>query len=169
MAVEGAIAEAARRQIPVTWDALLDDETRFGGEDSLEATVDYVKERIFGAVISTEAEDALPLVLVQWLGKLVALELIGPGIDYWMNMSIIETTTQPDERVQYTDRARELRERRKLLLEETRRDEAGMLPLVPLWPGQRHSGIPRTNTARDEFLTPSHQEFPRPYRVTERS
>jgi hypothetical protein len=109
MPVEGSIAAAARRQLPVTWDALAQDE-RFGGEDSLVEVIEYVKESLFGSVITTAAEDLLPRIVQRFAGILVALELIEPGIDFWMNLSIQETTRGPDETVIYADRANKLRE-----------------------------------------------------------
>jgi hypothetical protein len=169
MPVEGAIAERTRGTIPITWDALSRD-SRFG-DGLLQTTIDTVKEIVFGTVVAPLAEATYPLVLIDYTAKLAALELINPGIDFWMNQPISESATGVNENHTFTERARELRELRKILLEDTRRDRADMEALVAELVGyrRRNPGIPLLSSMDDELLTPSPQEFPRPYVATERS
>lgn len=152
----------------MTWDALSKDTTRFG-ETLLRNTIDTVKFRVTGTNLAPTSEAAsYPLIVVDYLAKLVALELITPGIDFWMSEPISESATGTNENHVFTDRAEALRLLRDDLLDETRRLWPEVAPLITF---RRLSAAPRPriNTMDDEFLTPSPQEFPRPYRVTERS
>jgi hypothetical protein len=166
MAVAGAIAEATRGQLPVTWDML--STSRKFGDALLRRAIDGVKEEILGTVGTPESEDELPLSVIKYLGKLVALELITPGIDAWRSEPTSLVTTGTSEQTTYSDPVDGLLKLRELLLKQTRTDWANVAPLINF---RRIQGGPRPamNTLNDEFLTPSPQEFPRPYRVTERS
>lgn len=164
MAVAGAIADAARGQLPVTWDMLSKDR-RFG-DALLQRAIDTTKEKILGTADSDE--DLLPLIVIRYLGKLVALDLITPGIDSWRDNPVTLVTTGTNEQTSYSDPVEALLRLRELLLKQTRDDWADVGPLINF---RRLTGGPRPaiNTLDEEFLTPSPQEFPRPYRVTERS
>jgi hypothetical protein len=166
MAVAGAIAERVQGIIPVSWDALSRD-ARFG-EGLLRTTIDTKKEEIFGEVVTPVSESNYPLIVISYVAKLAALELINPAIDYWRNEPVSLVTTGTNEQTSYTDPVAALEALRKSLLEQTRREWPLVKPLINF---TRVSGAPRAmiNTLDDEFLTPSPQEFPRPYRVTERS
>lgn len=167
MAVEGAIAERTRGILPVTWDALQRDTSRYG-DGLLRSTIDTVKERVFGTVSAPATEATYPLIVIDYVAKLAALELITPGIDFWMNEPVSESATGTDENHAFVDRAEALRELRKSLLDETRRLAPEVGPLIGY---TRLSNAPRPaiNTLDDEFLTPSPQEFPRPFARTARS
>lgn len=166
MAVVGAIADRVKGIIPVTWDALSQD-ARFG-EALLRTAIDTKKEEVFGVVVADTAESTYPLIVINYVAKLVALELITPGIDYWRNEPVSVSATGTNEQTTYSDPVVALQALRESLLAETRRDWPLVKPLVSY---TRLSTAPRAriNTQDDEFLTPSPQEFPRPYRVTERS
>lgn len=166
MAVAGAIAEAARGQIPVTWDML--STSRKFGDALLRSAIDGVKDEILGEVGTVESEEELPLAVIKYLGKITALKLIPPGIDMWRSEPTSLVTTGTNEQTSYSDPVQGLLEVRKLLLAETRADWEIVGGLINF---RRIKGGPRPlmNTIDDEFLTPSPQEFPRPYRVTERS
>lgn len=167
MAVAGAIAEQARATLPVTWDML--STSRKFGDGALRSVIDTVKEQVLGVVGDPADEDQLPLVVIRYLGKLVALELITPGIDHWRGDSPVSlVTTGTNEQTTYSDPVVGLTQLRKDLQAETRLMWGDVAPLISF---RRLSGGPRPaiNTMNDEFLTPSPQEFPRPYRVTERS
>ena len=166
MAVEGAIAERARAELPVTWDAL-SLAPQFG-DALLQAKIDAVKEAVFGVVVTPNAEAAYPLMVVNYVGKLVALELITPGIDYWMSEPITVSATGTQETTSYTDRAAMLLRLREDLLKQSR----------ALWPDVSaligftrvsSAPIPLLSTMEEPFITPSPFEFPRPYRETDRS
>lgn len=166
MAVEGAIAERTRGILPITWDALMRD-PRYG-DALLQPVIDTAKESVFGSVMSVAAEDNQPLVVIDYVAKIAALELIPAGIDFWMNQSIAETTRGTNEVREFESRAQRLMELRKALLEETRSRLAEIIGLVGY---RRNNGksVPRSSTMDDEFLTASPQEFPRAYARTGRS
>lgn len=166
MAVAGAIAEATRANLPVTWDML--STSRKFGDALLRGKIDGVKEEILGSVGTPESEEELPLTVIKYMGKLVALELITPGIDMWRSEPTSLVTTGTNEQTSYSDPVEGLLKLRELLLKQTRDEWTNVAPLINF---RRIKGGPRPaiSTLDEEFLTPSPQEFPRPYRVTERS
>src|SRR5687768_15379793 len=88
MAVPGAIAAAARGHLPVTWAALADDSDRYG-ETELQRKVDYVKFNLFGEVVAAEVEDTLyDPNIIEYAGKLVAIQIIPAGADYWASQAV---------------------------------------------------------------------------------
>lgn len=167
MPVEGAIAERVRGILPVTWDALQSD-PRFG-DGLLQTAIDTAKENITGVVVAPNTEETVyPLIVVDFIAKIAALEIIPAGIDFWMNEPVTETATGTQEAHGFVDRADKLIEQRENLLLETRMRAAEIAAIL----GYSRIGnrrVPLLNTMDDEFLTPSPQEFPRPYRVTDRS
>ena len=168
MALEGVIAERTRAVLPVTWDALSRD-PRYG-DDLLQTAIDTAKAWVTGGVITPAAEESTySVVVVDYIAKVAALELISPGIDFWMNEPVSETATGTDEAHTFVDRAESLRKLGEQLLAETRRKADEIGPLLPDIPAHLVKGVPLLNTIDDEFLTPSPQEFPRPYIRTGRS
>lgn len=165
MAVEGAIAESAKSTLPITWDALLTD-SRYG-ESLLTAKVDYVKEKLFGEVITVGEEETYSLMVINYAAKLVALEMIPPGIDFWMNQPSSESATGTTEVHTFVDRAEALRKLAERLLQEVRRDEADVLALLNR-PRKSARSVPALSTIDDDLLTPSPQDFPRPFTNTGR-
>lgn len=166
MPVEGVIAEAARSTLPITWDALATDRSRYG-DGLLQGKVDLVKETLFGSVITASAEETYPLRVIQYAGKLVALELISPGIDFWMNEPVSESATGTQEQHTFTDRANALRQLQAALLAETRRLAPEVLPLIGVVTPLRRS-YPAISSADAELLTPSPLDLGRPYADTGR-
>lgn len=166
MAVEGAIAERTRGILPVTWDALAGD-SRYG-DGLLRSTIDTIKERIFGTVGLPATESLQPLIVIDYVAKLAALELINPGIDFWMNEPVAESAEGTNENHAFVNRAEELRQLRAFLIDETRRLAPEVDPLID-FTRISNAPRPRLNTIEDEFLTPSPQEFPRPFSRTSRS
>jgi hypothetical protein len=161
--VVGAIADAARRHLPLTWDALSQD-ARFG-DVLLQGAVDLVKDRLFGTVIAPTAESSYPRRVIDYAGKLVAIELVEPGIDYWMNESLTVTTTGTNETESWVDRAEKLREVGDRLAWQVRQDERAIMALLGLPVAPRSLPRPAISTdPADVLLTPSPREFPAPFR-----
>jgi len=160
MPVEGVIAERTRGILPVTWDAMHGD-PRYG-DGLLQTVIDTAKERVFGVNVASGAESAYPLIVIDFVAKVAALELITPGIDFWMSQPISESATGTNENHTFTDRAAALRALREDLLAETRRLAGEVGSLITF---RRISGkaVPKLNTINDDLLTPSPQDFPRPY------
>ena len=167
MAIEGVIAERTRAVLPVTFDALEQDE-RFG-DDRLLALIEGVEEELFGVIPTEPQLEAYPLVVINFVAKLVAIELINPGIDFWMSQSLSVVTRGPDETDTYVDRAAKLKELRTDLLKQTREKWGEISAILGITPKSSNAPRMKINTLADELLTPSPQEFPRPYAVTNRS
>lgn len=163
MAVEGAIAEAARRVLPVTWDALSRDTNRFG-DALLQSIVDTVKDTLFGNVVTAQAEDQYPLRVIQYAGKMVALELIPAGIDFWMNELLQESASGVAEQHTFVDRADKLRQQGERLGWEITRDSNDIYALLGRRPNRRVPVMGISISADDVLLTPNPREFPAPFR-----
>lgn len=164
MAVPGAIAERARGILPVTWDALSRDTQRFG-DGLLEDKIDLVKEALFGTVIPATDEDDHPLRVIDYAAKMVAYELISPGIDFWMNEVIQESASGTNETHAWIDRAEKLRLLGERLGWEIRRDEPMIFGLLGRKPALKRIPIMGISTPADDvLLTPNPREFPAPYR-----
>jgi hypothetical protein len=117
------IALAARDELPETWNALLE-ATSFG-EDALKRRLDTLMYRVFGAVLDTAEQDALSPLLISFMGKRLALDLIIPGIDFWSKQALSHSAGERESKA-YKDRAEDLKELRKQILADT----AAMLPEV---------------------------------------
>lgn len=167
MAIEGMIAERTQGIIPVTWHALSID-NRYG-ENLLQVAIDTAKEDVTGEVVTPSTEDDIYTFVVRdFIAKKAVLQIIPAGIDFWMNQTIAETAEGTNEVTSFTDRAEQLRELYKLLLNEIKAMEDEIAEILG-YTRPTSVGIPALSSINDEFLTPSHQEFPRPFRVTERS
>lgn len=167
MAIEGMIAERVRGLLPITWDALTKD-SRYG-ETFLQVAIDTAKEDVTGEVVPASTEDTeYGYIVRDFIAKKAVLQIIPAGIDFWMNQTIAETAEGTHEVTSFTDRAEQLRRLYELLLKEIKGMEDEIAEIL----GFRRTstvGLPSINTLEDEFLTPSHQEVTRPFRVTDRS
>jgi hypothetical protein len=167
MAVDGAIAERVRGILPATWDMLSGLPTF--GDSSLRLTIDTVKARTFGVVVTPTAEATYPVIVVDYVAKLAALELITPGIDAWRATApVTVSATGTNEQTSYSDAVSALDGLREDLLAEIKKLWPIVAPLIdyrPINGGPR----PASSTINEDFLTPSPLEFPRPYRVTDRT
>ena len=164
MPLPGDIAERTRGLLPVTWDALEGD-SRYG-DTLLAAALEIARETVLGKQTSEAQEDILPRVVIDYVAKIAAIEIIPAGIDFWMSESIATVTTGTNESETYTDRAAMLREIRNDLLAETRAKADDIAALVGYWPINSVAPRPSMNTINDVLLTPSPQEFPRPFTQT---
>lgn len=166
MAVDGKIAESARGELPLTWDAL-SKESSFG-DAFLQSKLDKVLTRMFGQVLLPPAQDALDVLVIDYIGKLVALDLINPGIDYWGKQPLTIAATGRNENKGYTARADDLRLLRQYLLQETRT----LWPDVEaLLPGRRVNTVASRPRVREitEAHTPDPYDFEAPYAPSTRT
>jgi hypothetical protein len=168
VALSGAIADRAKAIIPITWDALSRD-TRVG-DAPLQSAIDLAKETVTGANIATNQEDTYPVLVVDYIAKLAVIEICKAGVDFWMNQSTSVTTTGTNESLTYTDRANVLDKLRQELLEETRLKKPEIEKLVGYAIDNGRS-VPQLSSAtiNNYHLTPSPEEFPRPFRQTQYS
>jgi hypothetical protein len=95
------------------------------GEPALERRLDIVMYRVFGAVLDQDEQEALNPLLAAYVGKLFALDLIIPGIDFWSKQAISHSAGERESKT-YKDRAEDLKELRKLIFA----DAVAMLPDV---------------------------------------
>src|ERR1700754_1857099 len=115
MAVAGVIADRIAGILPVTWDALSKD-TRFG-ETRLRSTIDYIKFLVLNKTVTPTAEAAQPLLVIDYIAKLTAIELCAAGITLWMTELVAESATGTAEQHVYIDRAAALEKQRARLVE----------------------------------------------------
>lgn len=128
---DSPIALAGRDELPETWDKLLESPTF--GEPALERRLNTLMYRAFGTVLSDVEQASLDPLLVSYLGKRLALDLIIPGIDFWSKQAISLSAGERESKA-YKDRAEDLKELRKLLLEDTSKlllEVEGSLPQIP--------------------------------------
>lgn len=120
---DSPIALHARDELPETWDALI--EASSFGETALERRLDIVMYRVFGAVLDQTEQDALSPLLAAYVGKMFALDLIIPGMDYWSKQAISHSAGERESKT-YKDRAEDLKELRKMIFA----DAIALLPEV---------------------------------------
>jgi hypothetical protein len=168
MPIVGAVADRAKSLIPVTWDALSGDPR--AGDGSLQLTIDLSKENTFGAVIDPTLEDTYPLVAIDYAAKMAVIEIAQAGIDFWMNQSMSVNAIGTNESLSYVDRANQLSELRQTLLVETRQKQMQVSKLVGYYIDNGQA-VPQMSSANINpfHLTPSPEEFPRPYKQTQYS
>lgn len=146
-AIDTAFAKEARDLLPETWSALAG--AKSFGPAALERRHNRVVLRTFGLDLTEEEIQALDDVVVEYVGKKFAIELITPGIDYW-SKQIISQTAGERESETYQDRARDLRQLREDLLRDTATlwlDVEAMLPERP----RRAQDMPRVIDAGTTF------------------
>lgn len=168
MALSGVIADRAKAIIPITWDALSKDGRV--GDVPLQSAIDLAKETVTGVVVQPTQEETYPVVVVDYIAKIAVIEICSAGVDYWMNQSVAFSAAGTNESLSYSDRARVLEDLRRSLLEETRMKMPEVQKMVGYWIDNGRA-VPQMNTAEinQYHLTPSPEEFPRPFRQTQYS
>lgn len=128
---DSPIAANCRDELPETWDALIEAATF--GEAALERRHDLVMYTSLGKVLDDTELAALSPIVAAYLGKLMALDLIIPGIDFWSKQALAHSAGERETKA-YKDRAEDLAKLRDLIFKDVARlkplveDE---LPLVP--------------------------------------
>lgn len=155
----GAVARAARLEIPVAWDAL----RRYDqyGDVGLQEKVETVKLSILNSVITAEAEGALDRRVIDYIAKNVAIEIIPAAIDYWTNQIVSQTTPQGGEIATYPDRIAALRKTQEYLLARADKLKLTIETLVGA-PISHVPDAPMVDTV-GPFITPGLEDFPAPF------
>lgn len=98
----GAIYRAARSIIPITWDALESSDKY--GDSLLQERIEAVKLNLFASPVAVEDEIDYDVRVIEFAAKLVAIQVIPAGVDYWgaQFQSVVAQGTQ--ESVSYPDR-----------------------------------------------------------------
>jgi hypothetical protein len=162
MAFNGIVAQRVRGLIPFTWYELSRSEQY--GDDLIEQAIDIVEWTLFKTSLTALEESVLNLFVVDFIAKLVAIEIIPAAIELWMNQPIVVSATGTNETVSYEERIDALRKLREDFLKETREKAAEIDVILGT---NRGPSLPLLNTIADPFLTPSPQEFPRPFVETD--
>ena len=102
----GRIADIARSNIPIIWDALSNDSRV--GDPTLDAREAYVTNLIFGDTLTDLEQDALAQLVADYAGMKLAVDVIDVSIDFWMVQSETATTQQPVEIESYPERLKSL-------------------------------------------------------------
>lgn len=151
------ITEQTRSIFPVTWDALKEDERI--GDSVLEARVSYAKNFVLGSEPSEEVQEGLNALVVEFVAKTAALEIINTAIDYWKEIAISIVTTGTHEQETYANRIDTLEKLVKRLLADLAKLEPIVAPLIPAIQERRSSGAPLISTMEEELLTPNPKDF----------
>lgn len=155
------ITEQVKSIFPVTWDALSSDERI--GDSVLAARVSYAMNFILGSEPSEEVQDGLNPLVIEFVAKTAALEIINTAIDYWKEIALSIVTTGTNEQESYANRIDALEKLAKRLLVELAKLEPIVAPLIPVIKERRSSGAPLVSTMEDDLLTPNPQDFGAPY------
>jgi hypothetical protein len=168
MPVTGAVADRIHALIPITWDALLNDPRV--GDGTLQTAIDVAKENTTGQIIDPSQEENYPVVAVDYMAKLAIIEICTAAVDYWMNQATNVSATGTNENESYIDRAQAISGVRQRYIEETRRKLPQISKLIGYWIDDGRA-VPQMSSANIQpfHLTPSPEEFPRPYRQTQYS
>lgn len=166
--ITGAIADRAKAIIPITWDSLGKDSRV--GDAPLQSALDLAKATVTGRVVDPAQEDLYPLIVIDYIAKTAVVEVAQAGIDFWMNQSLSISSTGTNENLLYTDRAAQLEKLRADLVTETRLKQPEIAKMVNYYIDSGHA-VPLMSSANINpfHLTPSPEEFPRPYRQTQYS
>jgi hypothetical protein len=152
------IAVAARDELPETWAALLASPNF--GEEALERRMNTLMYRAFGAPMDEAEQEALSPVLISYMGKKLAIDIIVPGIDYWSKQALSLSAGERESKA-YKDRAEDLKELRKQLVADTAAllgEVEAELPFVP----RRLTDTARVQQSGllDPHVTPDPNAFP---------
>lgn len=163
MASNGAVALRVKGLIPFSWYEL--SRAPEYGDSLLFQAIDIVEWTIFGRVLTDVEEAGYGLMVCDFLAKLAAIEIIPAAIELWMNKPIVISATGTNETESYEARIQLLKDLREAFIKETRAkmDEIAVVIGDPTKAKSRAL----LNTIDDPFLTPSPQEFPRPFAETE--
>lgn len=156
----GEIAWRARGHIPETYLALWKAESF--GPAHIQLKADVIKRRVMTTVVAVADEPSLDTLVLDYLGRLVALELIPPGRDYWANQIQSQSIgDDPTEIATYADRVKALADTQSDLLRQIRRDEPLILPLILdlRLPDAADAG-PEIDEDEDYRTTADPREFP---------
>lgn len=126
--LESPIAQHAKDEIPSTWKALIA-EPEFG-EEALGRRLKRVIGLVFGTELDVDEQEALDFRVQLYLSKLLVLDLIRPGVDYWSKQAISMSAGERESKA-YGQRAEDLKKMREELLAEAANLLLDIQPLLP--------------------------------------
>lgn len=126
----GAIADAAKSHLASIFDKLINSPSY--GQSLVVGQIETIKTRVLKTPPATADEGSLNRVVVDYLGKLVALSLIAPATALLQDeIQSRSTGNEPLEIVTYIDRLKVLQALEEILLEQIQREEELVLTLLP--------------------------------------
>lgn len=156
------LSTRVRNLLPVTWDAM--SQAAMVDSSVLLDPIEFATAMYLGEdKPSEETINGLNRLVLEFLSKFAALELIGPGIDYWMAQKLSITTTGTSETTSFPERVRALEKRREELIADLAKLEPIVAPLIPAIAARKGASAPRMSSLGDELLTPNPQDFGRMY------
>lgn len=152
--VTGEIYNQAKQIMPVTWTALSKDD-RYG-DNMLMGRINYVKYKLFSTVVSPLSEATVynPMV-IDYIAKESALQIIPTGIDYWMDQRISLQTKGTTETATFPDRINALEKLHEWLLKEVR----DLRPEIDGITVRRRGNVPKVSNDDQGVITPNPQDF----------
>jgi hypothetical protein len=158
---DSQIALHAKDEIFLSWKAL-EDADDFGIE-ALERRLGRVIYKTFGQVLTVSQQNELDPMVIEYLSKLLVLDLIRPARDYWSKQAT-SLTAGPEQSKTYAERAKDIQEMRAELLAEVATMLIELTPLLPHRP-RRSKEHPLVGQAGDnvEHLTPDPYDLPALY------
>lgn len=151
------ITEQVKSIFPVTWDALSNDPVV--GDSVLAARVNYAKNFVLGSEPSESEQKDLNALVIEFVAKTAALEIINTAVDFWKEKALSIVTTGTNEQETYANRIDALEKLAKRLLVELAKLEPIVAPLIPVVQERRSSGAPLLSTMEDDLLTPNPQDM----------
>jgi len=128
---DNLITQNARDELPETWDALLEADSF--GEEALERRYNLVMYMTLGELLDDAAIAAISPILAAYLGKVMALDLIIPGIDFWSKQALAHSAGERETKA-YKDRAEDLAKLRDMIFKDVAKLKSFVedeLPMVP--------------------------------------
>lgn len=160
----GAIVDGAAMYLPVTFDYLQRD-ARFG-DRAMQQKAELVKWKVLGYTVTPDQEQQFEIVLLDFLSKRTALDLIGPGIDFWSRQLRTSTSSQTSEVSAFPDMIASLKELRMDLARQLTEDWRQVQLLAPSTPNRKVVPMPTSSLGgpnapwTGRHITKSPQEMP---------
>lgn len=147
MPIDDPIALEAKDVFPETWEALA--QAKSFGESGLLRSLERVMVSVFTEKLTSEEQDVLDPVVLEYAGKMLALRLCQPALDYW-SKQLLSQATGENQSESYKDRAAEIKELRQQLLAETAELFLEISDLLPVR-RRRAKDSPRVAQAGDNI------------------
>lgn len=110
------IAELVRSEMPRTWDSLA--RSPLYGEELLLKKIESVKYGILPAATAASLESSYAKILLNYVAKSTALDLIPAAIEFWMREKVSISATGTNETTSFSDPIAALRDLAKKLTVE---------------------------------------------------
>lgn len=155
----GIIARAVAAIIPMTWDNLK--QSPIYGPAQLGFRIKATKYRVLGQTLAENDESGYSPLLVDYVSKCVALDLIPTAIEFWMRQKISVSTTGTNETLSFTDPIGALRDLEKRLSVEVAQLSAN--PDIVALSSVRSEAPGLSDNADGTFATENPYNWPRPF------